>query len=143
MLGKDTIQKINFFLATLASRYMKQHQGDILIDQQGIIETLEQNGEIELYVAENHFDTERRFQYEPYNTVEQARQNARDRHWGEYNVLIKIKGNKIKGYKLVVSVEQGTNPKNFPMEQMYMVDEWENYDLINDYGKHVSNIKSK
>lgn len=133
MLEKGTIQKVNFFLATLASRYMKQHQGDILIDQQGIIETLEQNGEIELYVAENHFDTERRFQYEPYITVEQARQNARNQRWGEYNVLIKIKGN-----KLVVSVEQGTNPKNFPMEQMYMVDEWENYDLINDYGKHVA-----
>lgn len=138
MLEKNTIQKVNFFLATLASRYMKQHQGDILIDQQGIIETLEQNGEIELYVAENHFDTERRFQYEPYNTVEQARQNARDRHWGEYNVLIKVNDG-----KLIVSVEQGTNPKNFPMEQMDMVDEWENYDLINDYGKHVSNIKSK
>lgn len=138
MLGKNTIQKVNFFLATLASRYMKQHQGDILIDQQGIIETLEQNGEIELYVAENHFDTERRFQYEPNNTVEQARQDARNHHWGEYNVLIKIKDN-----KLIVSVEQGTNPKNFPMEQMYMVDEWENYDLINDYGKHVSNLKSK
>jgi len=138
MLEKNTIQKVNFFLATLASRYMKQHQGDILIDQQGIIETLEQNGEIELYVAENHFDTERRFQYEPYNTVEQARQNAREKHWGEYNVLIKIKDD-----KLIVSVEQGNNPKNFPMEQMYMVDEWESYDLINDYGKHVSNLKSK
>lgn len=138
MLEKGTIQKVNFFLADIASRYMKHHQGDILIDQQGIIETLEQNGEIELYVAENHFDTERRFQYEPYNTVEQARQNARNHHWGEYNVLIKIKDN-----KLIVSVEQGTNPKNFPMEQMYMVDEWENYDLINDYGKHVSNLKSK
>jgi hypothetical protein len=136
MLKKSTIQKVNFFLATLASRYMKQHQGDILIDQQGIIETLEQNGEIELYVAKNHFDTERRFQYEPYNTVEQARQNAREKHWGEYNVLIKVNDG-----KLIVSVEQGTNPKNFPMEQMYMVDEWENYDLINDYGKHVSNAK--
>ena len=136
MLEKNTIQKVNFFLATLASRYMKQHQGDILIDQQGIIETLEQNGEIELYVAENHFDTERRFQYEPYNTVEQARQNAREKHWGEYNVLIKVNDG-----KLIVSVEQGTNPKNFPMEQMYIVDEWENYDLINDYGKHVSNAK--
>jgi transcription initiation factor IIF auxiliary subunit len=136
MLEKNTIQKVNFFLATLASRYMKQHQGDILIDQQGIIETLEQNGEIELYVAENHFDTERRFQYEPYNTVEQARQNAREKHWGEYNILIKVNDG-----KLIVSVEQGTNPKNFPMEQMYMVDEWENYDLINDYGKHVSNAK--
>jgi transcription initiation factor IIF auxiliary subunit len=136
MLEKNTIQKVNFFLATLASRYMKQHQGDILIDQQGIIETLEQNGEIELYVAKNHFDTERRFQYEPYNTVEQARQNAREKHWGEYNILIKVNDG-----KLIVSVEQGTNPKNFPMEQMYMVDEWENYDLINDYGKHVSNAK--
>jgi hypothetical protein len=136
MLKKSTIQKVNFFLATLASRYMKQHQGDILIDQQGIIETLEQNGEIELYVAKNHFDTERRFQYEPYNTVEQARQNAREKHWGEYNILIKVNDG-----KLIVSVEQGTNPKNFPMEQMYMVDEWENYDLINDYGKHVSNAK--
>ena len=132
MLGKGTIQKVNFFLATLASRYMKHHQGDILIDQQGIIETLEENGEIELYVAEYHFDTERRFQYEPYNTVEQARQNARNHHWGEYNVLIKVKDG-----KLIVSVEQGTNPKNFPMEQMYIVDEWEKYDLINDYGKHV------
>lgn len=132
MLGKGTIQKVNFFLGVLASRYMKHHQGDILVDQQGIIETLEQNGEIELYVAENHFDTERRFQYDPYNTVEQARQNARDHHWGEYNILIKIKND-----KLIVSVEQGTNPKNFPMEQMYMVDEWESYDLINDYGKEI------
>lgn len=138
MLGKGTIQKVNFFLADIASRYMKHHQGDILIDQQGIIETLEENGEIELYVAESHFDTERRFQYEPYLTVEQARQNARDHHWGEYNILIKIKDD-----KLIVSVEQGNNPKNFPMEQMYMVDEWESYDLINDYGKHVFNLKSK
>lgn len=138
MLGKGTIQKVNFFLSVLASRYMKHHQGDILVDQQGIIETLEQNGEIELYVAESHFDTERRFQYEPYNTVEQARQNARNQHWGEYNILLKLKDD-----KLIVSVEQGCNPKNFPMEQMYMVDEWESYDIINDYGKHVFNLKSK
>ena len=139
MLGKGTIQKVNFFLAVLANRYMKHHQGDILIDQQGIIETLEENGEIELYVAENHFDTERRFQYEPHNTVAEARQNARNQHWGEYNILLKINWDG----RLIVSVEQGNNPKNFPMDDMYMVDEWESYDIINQYGKHQFSLNSK
>jgi hypothetical protein len=129
------LKKFNFFLAAIANRMMKQHQGDILIDHQAMVQRIEETGEIELYVAAQHFDTEIRFQY-PFNdgtprTIAEARQNARELQWGEYNILIKVDGD-----KLLAWVDKRPNSElRFPIEDMENYVEFVKYDIIDQYGK--------
>jgi hypothetical protein len=89
MLRESTIQKVDFFLAQLAN-YMKMHSGDILIDHRTIMSRLETRGEIELYLAKMHFDTEKRFEDIVNGTTEEGRQEARRQKWGEWNILLKV-----------------------------------------------------
>ncbi len=134
----ETIKKINFFLSAL-SNYMKQHSGDILIDYATIMERLESRGEIEMYLAKQHFDTEERFERVAETSTLEAREYARKQGWGEYNILLKVKDD-----RLIVSVmKRDENVPYFPIEHCYTVDEWENYDIINQYGKRQFSLNSK
>lgn len=89
MLQESTIKKVDFFLAQLAN-YMRTQSGDILIDHHTIMSRLETRGEIELYLAKMHFDTEKRFEDIVEGTTEQGRQEARRQKWGEWNILLKV-----------------------------------------------------
>lgn len=95
-MNKDLISNIDTFLAQIATHYMKGFQGDILHDHQTIMERLENQSEIECYVAEKHFDTEKRFEYENNDgyvsreCTDKARQEARKQHWGEYIIRLSI-----------------------------------------------------
>ena len=88
---------------------MKSFQGDIIHDYMGIIERLSQRGEIECYVATGHFDTEKRFESMCKENTEAARQKARQDHWGEYIILIKVDGDKVS-----LGVESDTTTKILP-----------------------------
>lgn len=139
-MTETLIRKFNFFLAVIANRMMRQHQGDILIDHQSMLERLKTNGEIELYVAPQHFDTEIRFQY-PFDngtdrTVADARQNAREHSWGDYNILIKVDGNNLSAW-----VEKKPDTElRFPIEDMDPYIKFVKYDIINQYGKQQKNF---
>ena len=100
MLRENTIKKVDFFLAQLAS-YMKMHSGDILIDHHTIMSRLETRGEIELYLAKMHFDTEKRFEDIVDGTTEEGRQEARRQKWGEWNILLKV-DDKTQNLEIVV-----------------------------------------
>ena len=90
-MKKHQIFQVNFLLGAIASHYMERNHGDILYDQATIINRLEELGEVELYVAEYHFDTEARFQpYPEVTNVEQARAEARKQHWGEWTILLEV-----------------------------------------------------
>lgn len=122
-MDKHIEQKIDNFLACIASRYMEHYQGDILIDHKTIIGTLDERGEIELYVAKMHFDTEERFRWDNPNgekiSVEEGRQNARKQKWGEIIVTLKVEDGKLK-----VGVEVARkDSKEFPSDWLRDVDE--------------------
>lgn len=112
----NAIRKVSTILATIANRYMKSFQGDIIHDFMGIIERLGQTGEVECYVSTGHFDTEKRFEFGGTNTIEKAREKAREDHWGEYIILIKVDGDKVS-----LGVESGTTAKilpTFPIKEL-------------------------
>lgn len=109
----DAIRKISTILATIANRYMKSFQGDIIHDYMGIIERLRQVGEVECYVSTGHFDTEKRFEFGGTNTIDKAREKAREDHWGEYIILIKVDGDKVS-----LGVESDTTTKILPIFPM-------------------------
>lgn len=122
-MDKNIQRKIDTFLACIASRYMEHHQGDILIDHDTIIDTLDERGEIELYVAKMHFDTEERFRWDKPNgekmSVEEGRQNARKQKWGEIIVTLKVEGGRLK-----VGVEVAReDAKTFPSECFNFIDD--------------------
>lgn len=100
MLRENTIKKVDFFLAQLAN-YMSVQSGDILIDHHTIMQRLETRGEIELYLAKMHFDTEKRFEDIVEGTTEQGRQEARRQKWGEWNILLKV-NDKTQNLEIVV-----------------------------------------
>ena len=100
MLRESTIKKVDFFLAQLAN-YMRTQSGDILIDHHTIMSRLETRGEIELYLAKMHFDTEKRFEDIVNGTTEEGRQEARRQKWGEWNILLKV-NDKIQNLEIVV-----------------------------------------
>ena len=122
-MDRSIREKIDRFLACIASRYMEHHQGDILIDHDTIIDTLDERGEIELYVAKCHFDTEERFRWDKPNgekmSVEEGRQNARKQKWGEIIVTLKVEDGKLK-----VGVEVAREDfKPFPSECFNFIDD--------------------
>lgn len=126
-------RKFNFFLAVIANRMMERHQGDILIDHEAMMERIAETGEIELYVDRQHFDTEIRFQYDDTMSIADGRKEAREKHWGAYNILLKFDtiANKIYAY---VDKREGTDVR-FPIEDMENYVEFVNYDIIDQYGK--------
>lgn len=116
-MKKEQIKQVNFLLAAIASHYMECDQGDILYDQCSIIERLEELGEVELYVARCHFDTEARFQQFPEVTnVEQARAEARMRHWAEWTILLEVLSPDEIRATFTKSIETA---KEFPFERLY------------------------
>ena len=135
------LKKFNFFLAVIANRMMKQHQGDILIDHQSMVERIEETGEIELYVDTMHFDTEIRFQYDDTMSIADGRKEAREKHWGAYNILLKFDGEKILAW---VEKRENTDVR-FPIEDMENYVEFVKYDIIDQYGKekHFNSEKKK
>ena len=123
----ETVKKINFFLSVLAN-YMERHAGDVLIDHAIIMDRLESRGEIEMYLAKQHFDTEERFEH----GIQSARATVD-------NILLKVKDD-----RLIANVtKRDENVPCFPIEHCYMVNEWESYDIINQYGKHQFLLNSK
>lgn len=131
------INTLDMFLHILASHYMTSFQGDILIDHQTIVDRLEQNGEIECYLAKSHFDTEKRFEYDGHTSVLAAREEAKKKHWGDYTILLK----KDKD-SLIVSIKKSTeDAPNFPIDRIDdMVGgnalKLVNCSFNNQYGKH-------
>lgn len=124
-------RKFNFFLAVIANRMMEHHQGDILIDHEAMMERIAETGEIELYVDRQHFDTEIRFQYDDTMSIADGRKEAREKHWGAYNILLKFKNNTIQAW---VEKREGTDLR-FPIEDMENYVEFVKYDIIDQYGK--------
>lgn len=121
MLRENTIKKVDFFLAQLAN-YMKMHSGDILIDHHTIMSRLETRGEIELYLAKMHFDTEKRFEDIVEGTTEQGRQEARRQKWGEWNILLKVNG-KPQNIEIVVEkCREDAGTFDWDSTNLYMVD---------------------
>lgn len=116
-MKKQQIKQVNFLLAAIASHYMEIDQGDILYDQATIINRLEDLGEVELYVARCHFDTEARFQQYPEVTnVAQARAEARHSHWGEWTILLEtLSPDEIRA-TFTKSIETA---KEFPFDRIY------------------------
>lgn len=109
--------QLNLFLGAIASHYMECHQGDILYDHTTIIERLEELGEVELYVARFHFDTEARFQpYPEVTNVEQARAEARKQHWGEWTILLEVLSPDEIRATFTKTIETA---KEFPFERLY------------------------
>lgn len=133
----NLIRNFNFFLSVIANGIMVRFQGDILIDHQSMIECLDENGEIELYVNPYHFDTEKRFQHKKNDgtmvSVEEARECAREMGWGDYNILLKVKDGKLCAW---VDKRNGTNVR-FPIRDMESYVEFVEYDIINEDGKEV------
>lgn len=121
MLRENTIKKVNFFLAQLAN-YMKMHSGDILIDHYTIMNRLETRGEIELYLAKMHFDTEQRFEDIVGGTTEEGRQEARRQKWGEWNILLKVDG-KTQNLEIVVEkMRDDAADYDWNTTNLYMLD---------------------
>ena len=136
-MNKDLISHIDLFLAQIATHYMVGFQGDILLDHQTIMERLENQSEIECYVAKTHFDTEKRFEYENNDDnvsrecTDKARQEARKQHWGEYIIRLSIAYD-----ELHATIEKrDRNVPPFPLErfekQFVVIDE---YYIINVIG---------
>ena len=123
-MKKEQIKQVNFLLAAIASHYMECNQGDILYDQTTIINRLEELGEVELYVSRYHFDTEERFQeYPEVTNVEQARAEARQRHWGEWTILLKV----VSPDEIRAIIEKTReDAKDFPFLRLYSWTEVEN-----------------
>lgn len=121
MLRESTIKKVDFFLAQLAN-YMKSQSGDILIDHHTIMSRLETRGEIELYLAKMHFDTEKRFEDIVDGTTEQGRQEARRQKWGEWNILLKV-NDITQNLEIVVEKMRDDAPDyEWTTTNLYMVD---------------------
>ena len=116
-MKKSQIMQVNFLLAAIATHYMERNQGDILYDHATIINRLEELGEVELYVARYHFDTEARFQsYPEVTNVEQARAEARERHWGEWTILLEaLSPDEIRA-TFTKTIETA---KEFPFDRLY------------------------
>ena len=121
MLRENTIQKVDFFLAQLAN-YMRTQSGDILIDHHTIMQRLETRGEIELYLAKMHFDTEKRFEDIVEGTTEQGRQEARRQKWGEWNILLKV-NDETQNIEIVVEKMRDDAPDyEWTITNLYMLD---------------------
>lgn len=121
MLHETTTKKVDFFLAQLAN-YMKLHSGDILIDHNVIMSRLETRGEIELYLAKMHFDTEKRFEDIVDGTTEEGRQEARRQKWGEWNILLKV-NDKTQNLEIVVEKMRDDAPDyDWSTTNLYMLD---------------------
>jgi hypothetical protein len=121
MLRESTIQKVDFFLAQLAN-YMRTQSGDILIDHHTIMSRLETRGEIELYLAKMHFDTEKRFEDIVEGTTEQGRQEARRQKWGEWNILLKV-NDETQNIEIVVEKMRDDAPDyEWTTTNLYMLD---------------------
>lgn len=92
-LNKEAQRNLFNFLSRIA-RYMDKFASDIFIDLPYIIERLEKCGEVELYVAKTHFDTESRFMYGKLDfsdeSIAKARAEGRRQKWGEYVILLKL-----------------------------------------------------
>lgn len=121
MLNYETIQKVNFFLAQLAN-YMKMHAGDILIDHNVIMNRLETRGEIELYLAKMHFDTEKRFEDIVNGTTTEGRQEARRQKWGEWNILLKVNDKTSKLEIVVEKMRDDAADYEWTTTNLYMLD---------------------
>lgn len=121
MLNYETTQKVNFFLAQLAN-YMRMHAGDILIDHNTIMDRLETRGEIELYLAKMHFDTEKRFEDIVDGTTEQGRQEARRQKWGEWNILLKVDDQASKVTIVVEKMRDDAPDYDWTTTNLYMID---------------------
>ena len=116
-MKREQIKQVNFLLAAIATHYMECNQGDILYDQATIINRLEELVEVELYVAHCHFDTEARFQKFPEVTnVEQARAEARMRHWAEWTILLEALSLDEIRATFTKSIEAA---KEFPFDRLY------------------------
>jgi len=121
MLKESTIKKVDFFLAQLAN-YMRTQSGDILIDHHTIMSRLETRGEIELYLAKMHFDTEKRFEDIVNGTTEEGRQEARRQKWGEWNILLKV-DDKTQNLEIVVEKMRDDAPDyEWTITNLYMLD---------------------
>lgn len=121
MLRESTIKKVDFFLAQLAN-YMRTQSGDILIDHHTIMSRLETRGEIELYLAKMHFDTEKRFEDIVDGTTEEGRQEARRQKWGEWNILLKV-NNKAQNLEIVVEkMREDASDYDWSTTNLYMLD---------------------
>ena len=121
MLRENTIKKVDFFLAQLAN-YMRTQSGDILIDHHTIMSRLETRGEIELYLAKMHFDTEKRFEDIVEGTTEQGRQEARRQKWGEWNILLRV-NDKTQNLEIVVEKMRDDAPDyDWDTTNLYMLD---------------------
>lgn len=121
MLRESTIKKVDFFLAQLAN-YMRTQSGDILIDHHTIMSRLETRGEIELYLAKMHFDTEKRFEDIVEGTTEQGRQEARRQKWGEWNILLKV-NDRTQNLEIVVEKMRDDAPDyEWTVTNLYMLD---------------------
>lgn len=121
MLKESTIKKVDFFLAQLAN-YMRTQSGDILIDHHTIMSRLETRGEIELYLAKMHFDTEKRFEDIVNGTTEEGRQEARRQKWGEWNILLKV-DDKTQNLEIVVEKMRDDAPDyEWTITNLYMID---------------------
>ena len=121
MLRENTIKKVDFFLAQLAN-YMRTQSGDILIDHHTIMSRLETRGEIELYLAKMHFDTEKRFEDIVEGTTEQGRQEARRQKWGEWNILLKV-NDRTQNLEIVVEKMRDDAPDyEWTTTNLYMLD---------------------
>ena len=121
MLRENTIKKVDFFLAQLAN-YMKMHSGDILIDHHTIMSRLETRGEIELYLAKMHFDTEKRFEDIVGGTTEEGREEARHQKWGEWNILLKV-DDKTQNLEIVVEkMRDDAADYEWNTTNLYMID---------------------
>ena len=121
MLRESTIKKVDFFLAQLAN-YMRTHSGDILIDHHIIMSRLETRGEIELYLAKMHFDTEKRFEDIVDGTTEEGRQEARRQKWGEWNILLKV-DDRTQNLEIVVEkMREDASDYDWSTTNLYMLD---------------------
>lgn len=121
MLKESTIKKVDFFLAQLAN-YMKLHSGDILIDHYTIMNRLETRGEIELYLAKMHFDTEKRFEDIVGGTTEEGRQEARRQKWGEWNILLKVDDQTSQLEIVVEKMRDDASDYEWTTTNLYMLD---------------------
>lgn len=108
------IKKLDGLLATAATHYMKDFQGDILIDHQKIVERLKGNGEVEFYVAKHHFDTEAMSELEFGSTL-QSRAEARKRQWGDWTILVKVAGINLEA----IFTKTREEADDFPFERLF------------------------
>ena len=111
----NLIKKLDGLLATAATHYMKNYQGDILIDHQKIVERLEEKGEVEFYVAKYHFDTEAKFELVFERDTLQARAEARKMEWGDWTILVKVVGHDLEA----TFTKTREEADEFPFERLY------------------------